>query len=234
MEKRHRLFVGAVLLLLLPIIPVLATVNIVETIDYQATAHGESLGTTGSSGNWNEYSNQQATWSFLVEGDWRYVAVLAGFGGCCPELPDGSSLNVRITGPGNQEYGFRVENGECHNGDRDCGEENDGGHEWIILVEPEIGAYQITIQPRGTMQELPSNKHTVVASTWATNEMGNDIRIRGNHIWWYYPDGSSKYVEDGGFLDWQEAWPRILGYSVLALVGWAGSVVLLVRARRLR
>lgn len=232
MGKRPWILAAAILLLFLPILPVAAAVDLFQTADERS--QGKSL---GPGGDWDSYSAQEARFAFVVDEDWKYLSVNAGFGGCCPEFPEGSALDVRVTGPGGQEYTFRVDDGECHdskdyNPRYRCASTHRSGSEWIILVEPRHGTYSVIVEPAGAMEELPSSRSLVSGGTWVTQQKGNDDRLRGDNIWWYYPDGTSKFVEDGGFLGWREAWPRIVGYSVLALIGWVGSVVLFVMSRR--
>ncbi len=183
-------------------------------------------------------TDDEASFKFTVDKDFEYLIVLIGLGGCCPQREPDESVIGSLKGPTEQTYGpWEAQTGECHFGDpTNCRDRRawgvaPNGQDWIVIVQPPKGQYEMVIKPGANTEKLPRNGNFGGAAS-GMFEKANAETLLGNNIMWYYPDGTSKFVNDGGYVTASEAIDRAIGFGLLVLLMWGGAAFLYYWPRR--
>ncbi len=141
--------------------------------------------------------------------------------------PEGNEiLEIIVTTPTGVELGpVFIRPGECHYPDpRSCDDESTSGGDGFVLEHGPPGRYQFraTLEGGKTFQDEGSRFSAGVYG-WQTKEQSEHLRM--NDVYWYQPDGSARFVEDGGYI---LLTPLTAFLMYGALVAWFALVIFLL------
>ena len=119
-----------------------------------------------------------------------------------PSGDRGEFVEAKLIAPNGHQYPtWRIGPDEtCHHGDSEnCSDY--WSAEWVVLNGVQPGTYRLEVRPSPEMGELgPTGSHFYTSTYQYYHVQRGSDAVGGDNIYWFSPDGSVRFVENGSYL----------------------------------